>query len=198
LLYAAPDPDSGSITGALLRLALGSTPAALTHGGASATGVAGLPISAMQYNWANPNGGKITVVRAGDKNTGINEYTFNFQSNYRFETGPLKGFGVFTSLRTFARNRAYYTQVFPTVATGTAVQATRVLYRLPGATILDLNLSYSRELWGRYEWTTQLNVNNVFDHSEVTVAPSPANAAQLRARLSDLPRQFIWTNTFRW
>jgi len=198
LLYAAPDPDSGSITGPLLKLALGSTPVALTHGGSSATGATGLPISALQYNWAQRGDGTITVVRAGDKNTGINEYTFNFQSNYSFDTGPLKGFGVFASVRAFANNRAYYTQVFPTGNTGSAVQATRVLYRLPSATIVDINLNYSRKLWGRYDWTTQLNVNNILDHSEVTIAPNPTNAAQLRARLSNQPRQFIWTNTFRW
>ena len=133
----------------------------------------------------------------GDLNTGINEYSFNFQSNYTFSTGRLKGFGVFTSLRTFARNRAYYTQVFPAGSTGSAVQADRVLYRLPGTTIVDLNLSYRRKLRGGVEWSTQLNVNNVLDQSEVTVLPNPANAAQPRARLSAQPRQFIWTNTFR-
>jgi len=197
LLYAAPDADSGSITGPLLRLALGATPVALAHGGASATGVTGLPITALQYDWPKRGEGTITVVHAGDKNTGINEYTFNFQSNYSFDAGPLKGFGVFASVRAFARNRAYYTQVFPTSDTGSAVQARRVLFRLPDATVVDLNLNYTRKLWGRFDWTTQLNINNVFDHSEVTVAPSPTNAAQLRARLSDQPRQFIWTNTFR-
>jgi outer membrane receptor protein involved in Fe transport len=197
VLYAAPHADSGSITGPLLRAALGAHPVALTHGGASATGVAGLPVSAMQYDWPNRGDGTITVVRAGDKNTGINEYAFNFQSNYTFSSGRLKGLGVFASLRTFARNRAYYTQVFPTAATGSAVQATRVLYRLPNATIVDLNLSYRRKLGGRWDWTTQLNVNNVFDHSELTVMPNAANAAQLRARLSAQPREFIWTNTFR-
>jgi outer membrane receptor protein involved in Fe transport len=197
LFYAAPNPDSGSITGVALRDALGSNAVALTHGGASATGIAGLPISAMQYNFANPNHGVITVVQAGDKNTGINEYTFNFQSNYTFSSGRLKGFGFFTSLRTFARNRAYYTQVFPTVTTGSAVQAARVLYRLPDATVVDLNLSYRRTLRRGIEWSTQLNVNNVFDQSEVTVLPNAANSAQLRARLSAQPRQLIWTNTFR-
>jgi outer membrane receptor protein involved in Fe transport len=197
VLYAAPHADSGSITGPALRAALGAHAIALAHGGASATGVTGLPISALQYDWPGRGDGVITVVRAGDLNTGINEYTFNFQSNYTFGSGRLKGFGLFTSVRAFARNRAYYTQVFPAGATGSAVQADRQLYRLPGATIVDLNLSYRRTLRGGVEWSTQLNVNNVLDQSEVTVLPNPANAAQPRARLSAQPRQFIWTNTFR-
>lgn len=197
ILYAAPHADSGAITSLALRTALGAHPVALLHGGASATGVTGLPIDARQYQWANAGDGIITVVKAGDKNTGINEYAFNFQSNYSFETGRLKGLGLFVGLRAFARNRAYYTQVFPTGVTGSAVQAERELYRLPDAAFLDLNFSYRRKLRGGGEWTTQFNINNVFDRAEVTVMPNPANAAQSRARLSALPRQFIWTNTFR-
>lgn len=196
-LYAAPHADSGSITGVALRTVLMASPVALAHGGPAATGVTGLPLTALQYDWPGRSSGVVTVARAGDLNTGINEYTFNFQSNYTFSSGRLKGFGIFTSLRTFARNRAYYTQVFPAGSTGSAVQADRRLYRLPGSTIVDLNLSYRRQLRGGVEWSTQLNINNVLDQSEVTVLPNPANAAQPRARLSAQPRQFIWTNTFR-
>ena len=195
-LYAAPNADSGSITSGALRTALGTNAISLTHGGASATGRTGLPISALQYDWPGRGSGVITVVRAGDLNTGINEYSFNFQSNYTFSSGRLKGFGVFAGFRGFARNRAYYTQVFPPGGTS-AVQATRQLYRLPSASIIDLNLSYRHKLRGRLEWLTQLNVSNLLDDSEVTILPSPANAAQSRARLSAEPRQFIWTNTFR-
>jgi outer membrane receptor protein involved in Fe transport len=197
VLFAAPHADSGAITNPALRAALGAHEVALAHGGAAATGVPGFPLSALQYDWPGRGDGRITVVRAGDRNTGINEYAFNFQSQYTVGSGPLKGLGMFASIRTFVRNRAYYTQVFPAGSTGSAVQAERVLYRLPDSTIVDLNLSYRRRLGPRWEWTTQLNVNNVFDRSEVTVMPNPANAAQPRARLSDLPRQFIWTNTFR-
>jgi hypothetical protein len=197
LLYAAPHPDSGSITNALLRAALMANIFSQAHGGAAATGVTGLPISAMQYDWPGRGSGVITLVQAGERNTGINEYSFNFQSHYTFAAGRLKGFGLFTGLRAFARNRAYYTQVFPAGGTGSAVQAERVLYRLPNDAVFDLNLSYRRKLVGGAEWTTQLNINNVFDRAEVTLMPNPTNAAQLRARLSNLPRQIIWTNTLR-
>lgn len=197
VLYAAPHPDSGSITSSLLRTALGKTPIALVHGGAAATGLTGLPMSDMQYQWVNAGDGIVTVVRAGDKNTGINEYAFNFQSNYSFETGWLKGLGMFVGVRAFARNRAYYTQVFPTGSTASAVRADRELYRLPDSAFVDLNVSYRRKLRGGGEWSTQLNINNVLDRAEVTVMPNAANAAQARARLSALPRQFIWTTTVR-
>jgi outer membrane receptor protein involved in Fe transport len=197
ILYAAPHADSGSITGLALRTALGAHPIALLHGGSSATGATGLPIGAMQYQWANAGDGEITLVRAGEKNTGINEYAFNFQSNYIVESGLCKGLGFFASVRAFARNRAYYTQVFPLGTTGSAVQAQRELYRLPDAALFDLNVSYRRRLRNGVEWSTQLNIINIFDRAEVTVMPNPANSALSRARLSALPRQFIWTNTFR-
>jgi outer membrane receptor protein involved in Fe transport len=194
-LYAAPNVDSGSISGVALRTALSANPIALMHGGASATGATGLPLSAMQYNWANAGNGVVTVVGKGEKNTGIDEYTLNFQSNYVFSTGRLKGFGIFTAVRTNYNNRAFYTRVFPTSTSGTALQAQRVLYRLPRTTVVDFNVSYSRPLWGKYVWSTQLNINNVFDSAEVNVLPSPANSAVLNARLTNQPRRFFWTNT---
>jgi outer membrane receptor protein involved in Fe transport len=192
--YANPDPISGSITSSLLKTTL--TTVDPVHG-KSATGVTGLPLSAMQYAWANPGNGTVTVVQAGDKNTGINEYTFNFQNRYQFSEGFLRGFGVFTDLRTYYKNRAYYTQYFPT-GTSNTLRATRVLYRLPSATVINLGLSYHHKLWGRFDrfnWQTQLNMNNALNHYRVWVLPNSSNGVNLQARLSTAPRQFVWTNT---
>lgn len=192
--YAAPDANSGRITnGSLINLLTAVDP---VHGTA-ATGVAGLPISAIQYNFANPHQGQITVVSAGDKTTGINEYTFNLQSAYMFSEGRWRGFGVFGDLRTYYGNRAYYTSYFPTAATGTALQAARLLYRLPTATVVQVGLSYEHKLWGR-TWSTRLNIDNLFNHYRAWVVPSATNGAQLNARLSTQPREFIWTNSVRW
>ena len=67
------------------------------------------------------------------------------------------------------------------------------------ATIFDVGLSYKFKLPGRfferYSFTTQLNVNNALNHYKVWVLPSNTNGAVLNARLSAMPRQFIWTNT---
>ncbi len=195
--YASPDPDSGRILNPALITAL--TAIDPVHGRA-ATGVTGLPLSAIQYNFADPHDGVITVVQAGEKNTGINEYSLNFQNNYSFEHGPLRGLAVFFDVRTTLRNRAYYTLRFPTASTGNALQGVRELYRMPDQTVCGLGLSYTHRLPGagrNLVWTTQLNIRNLFDNSEVVIMPNPANAAQLRARLSAPPRQFIWTNTIR-
>jgi outer membrane receptor protein involved in Fe transport len=192
--WANPDSISGSITSSLLKTTLTTVDPVL---GRAATGVNGLPLSAMQYAWNNPGNGEIIVVQKGDKNTGINEYTFNFQNNYTFSEGWLKGLGIFTDLRTYAKNRAYYTQYFPS-GTSNTLRATRVLYRLPRSTVINLGLSYKHRLPGRLNrltWTTQLNVNNVLNHYRVWITPNSGNAANLQARLSAQPRQFVWTNT---
>jgi outer membrane receptor protein involved in Fe transport len=193
--YAAPDPDSGRITNPLLITAL--TAVDPQHG-AAGTGVTGLPLSAIQYTFANPHRGEITVVSAGDKTTGINEFSFNLQNNYTFASGPLRGVSVFADVRSYWRNRAYYTSYFPAGAAGNGLQATRALYRLPTATVAGLGVGYRRRLPGqldRFTWSTRLNIDNLFNHSRVWVLPSPANGANLNARLSAQPRVLLWTNT---
>ena len=190
--YANPDPNSGSIRTTALRNVLTEVDPAR---GQAATGVAGLPISDIQYNFTNPHDGTVTVVKAGDKNTGINEWSLNFQSNYTFEQGTLRGLGIFFDVRATLNNRAYYTSRFPTASTGNAFQAVRELHRMPNNVVFGLGLSYRRK-FGDYAWSTQLNIRNLFDKSDVWIMPNPANAAQLRARLSSQPRLFVWSNTF--
>lgn len=193
--YANPDPNSGSIRTTALRNALTDVDPA--HG-AAATGRTGLPISAIQYAFVNPHDGLITVVKEGDKNTGLNEWSLNFQNHYSLESGPLRGLAMFFDVRATLRNRAYYTSRFPTSSTGNAFQAVRELFRMPDNVVCGLGLSYRHKLGGPFHgltWSTQVNVRNLFDKSDVWIMPNPANAAQLRARLSSSPRSVVWTNT---
>ncbi len=88
LYWADPDPNSGSIRSTAVRAALTQIDPA--HGQA-ATGVTGLPIAEIQYDFVNPHNGTVTVVEDGDLNTGINEYSFNFQNNYTFDDGRVEG-----------------------------------------------------------------------------------------------------------
>lgn len=194
--YANPDPNSGSIrTAALISVLTTVDPVR----GAANTGVTGLPLSAIQYNYTSPSNGVITVAQAGDKNTGIDEYSFNFQSNYTFDGGVLRGLGIFFDARSTIRNRGYYTITFP-AGTTNVIQGTRTLYRQPDLTIYGLGLSYNVKLPGRLHrltWETRLNIKNLFDHSDVVIMPNPTNSAQLRAKLDAQPRQLIWSNTIR-
>ena len=192
--YASPDPNSGRITSpALIAVLTAVDPVR----GTAATGVTGLPIGAMQYAFDNPHGGRITVVNAGDKTTGINEFTLNAQTAYSFSGDRMRGLSLFADVRTQRRNRAYYTSYFPPAGAGGALQARRVLYRLPNTTVLGLGVGYERKLGGR-TWSTRLNIDNALNHYRVWVMPSPANGDLLNARLSTQPRQFVWTTSVEW
>ncbi len=183
--YANPDRSSGAITNANLRTILTAVDPLR---GTAATGTPGLPLSAMQYNFQSPYpNGMYTIYQAGDKNTGFNEYSLNFQNNYTVSAGILKGLSLFTDVRTYAQNRAYY--VFDPVA------RSRSLYRLPRSTIFNAGLTYRHKITEKFLWTTQLNIQNVFNHYKVWVLPDAPNRQTLLARLSAQPREFIWTNT---
>lgn len=192
--YANPDPNSGSIrTPALITALTAIDPA---HG-IAATGVTGLPLSAIQYNYTSPSGGVITVVKAGDKNTGLNEYSFNFQNNYSFNSGALKGLSVFFDVSAKLNDRSYYTITFPAGSTNT-LQGVRSLVSKPDLVIYGLGIGYTHALPGplhKLRWSTQLNIKNLFDKSDVIIMPLNTNASQLRATLSALPRQIIWSNS---
>ena len=75
----------------------------------------------------------------------------------------------------------------------------RVLYRYPTATVVNLGFSYSHKglpwLGDRVTWSTQLNVRNALNHYKVWVVPTSALATTLNARLSTMPRTFVWTNS---
>jgi outer membrane receptor protein involved in Fe transport len=191
--YVTPNVDSGSISNPTLKSVL--TAVDPIHGTA-ATGVTGLPVSQNQYGFvsAYPDD-TVLIYKAGERNTGFNEYTFNFTNHYDFREGFLKGVGVLVDLQTYYKNRAYYT-IYPGSGSSTsAAKQVRMLYRLPAATQLNLGVSYRRKLMGKYAWSSQLNIRNALNHYRVWVVPTPGNGNTLNARLSANPREFVWSNS---
>lgn len=183
--YADPNPNSGAIDNSALQDVL--TRVDPLHGQA-ATGVTGLPITAVQYAYTSPYpNGIYTIYAEGDKNTGFNKYSFNFQTNYTFSSGVLKGLGLFGDARTFWENQAYY--VFDP-ATGA-----RSLYSIPSTTMFNAGVNYTFKSKRRFVWKTQINVRNLFDDYDVLVMPSASNINVLGARLSAQPREIVWSNT---
>ncbi len=195
--YANPDPTSGRIQSTTLRTVLMAIDPVK---GSAATTATGLPISAVQYAFTSPYvGGTVPIYREGEKNVGFNELTFNFQNKYTFGSGFARGVSVFTDVQTYAKNRAYYTNVPDATGSTVATRVTRLLYRYPTATVLNLGLSYSHKglpwFGERYTWSTQLNIRNALNHYRVWVVPTSNLATTLNARLSTLPRSFVWTNS---
>jgi outer membrane receptor protein involved in Fe transport len=197
-VWANPDPDSGSIQSTALKNALKSTTFAV--GGPSATSVTGLPISSIQYTFTDPNGhkGVMTPVIAGQKTTGYNHYSVALTNKYDFDRGRLKGFGIGNTIVGGYQFRSHY---YPDYTQG-GTTSTRIfdlqrkLWMRPTIVTADLILSYRHKLFGRYEWSTQLNVRNVFNHYQLLFPPQVSgNPPYNNFIYSTSPRQWIWTNS---
>lgn len=192
--FAVLDPDSGRITNAAaLRLNTFSP----TTGAAVGTGRTGLPITAHQLNFAdtNGNGGVITVSQEGEPTSGYAKYSANFTNSYTFSDGALRGLRLSgTALFRFDDRTYAYTQVFRNSA-GVVTSSERRVFGLPDAVRVNLSISYKRKFAKRYEWTTQLNVNNLLDDYDIIITPNGSTGDPRSARFSSDIRSFAWTNT---
>lgn len=47
----------------------------------------------------------------------------------------------------------------------------------------------------RFEWATQVNINNLFNHYQVVIMPNGNTGDPRTARFTAEPRAYIWTNS---
>lgn len=191
--FAVLDPDAGNITNATaLRLNTFSA-----TGSPVGTGRTGLPISAHQLNFTDPNGNKgfITVSQAGEPTSGYAQYSANFTNTYTFTQGKLRGLRVSGTALCRLRDRTYaYTQVFRNSA-GIVTDSERRMFSLPDSVRFNISVSYKRKFAKRYEWTTQLNVNNLLDDYDVIITPNGSTGDPRSARFTVDTRSWSWTNS---
>lgn len=206
MYFTNPDPTSGridrsTIAGGILRGQNNS--AAIQANGPILTGAVGLPISALQLD-RNLAGiqtpGTIVATRVGDKTAGYPEYSANFTTNYSF-TGDswLKGFSIGGTAAFGWKNRSYYYYATP-INSSNALTLRRTLFYQPDSQRFDLLVSYRRKI-GRHEWTSQLNVYNLFNQYEVVLYPNGAtgftNTSRINAAFYQQPRSYVWTNSIK-
>jgi len=197
-LTANPNIDSGSIQNTTLKNALNSVG---PNGAKAATGVTGLPITAIQYAWGDPNKhqGVISPIIAGDKTNGYAPYAFSFTNQYTFDQGWLKGVGVLGTVNANYEYRSHYYPVFgPGQVAGTTPfnQLERKLYTRPTIATLDLGVSYTHKFLKRYTFTTQLNVQNATNHYRLLFPPSTSGNPPYNNYVRTVePRTWIWTNS---
>ncbi len=191
--YANPDPTTGRLLSSRGRNVLNNTSAASVQAnGWIKTGVTGLPISELQIAGITP-ADTIVTSRAGDRTTGYPELSFNFTNMYTFSSGLLKGFRAGGTVSVAWRRGDYY--YYPD---GYTPVARRELFSRPTEARLNAILGYERRL-KRVTWSTQLNVDNVFNDYEVLIRPnavvgySGVNTAVFTAQ----PRTYTWTTTFK-
>jgi hypothetical protein len=188
--YANPLPVSGAITS-------GSAVAGVLRTidpqhGPVLTGEVGLPISKLQINPGFVPVGVIPTSRSGEQTTGYPMVSFNFTGVYTVPNEHLKGLKVGTSVRVGWSNRNYY--YFP--AGPNAIGVPRTIFSYPTQTVVSPLIGYTRR-FGRYVWSSQLNMNNVFNHYHILITPSSVNgfAGPNGATFDQQPRSWVWTNS---
>jgi outer membrane receptor protein involved in Fe transport len=188
--WAQPADDNGRLQTSNLRRVLQYF---VGPNGTALTGVTGLPLSAIPYFWSDPNGskGETVVAKKGEYTVGYAQYRFVFTNNYSF-TGdsPLKGFGIGGTLALGLRNRTFY---YNTPGGG------RELFSSPNTWQVNLITSYRRRIGKRFEFATQVNVENVFNHYTLGTLPNNGSGFTVPANLAvtfyGQPRMYVWTNS---
>jgi hypothetical protein len=155
----------------------------------AATGVNGLPFSANQFGL--PADRAIIVGVEGEPTSGYAKYSATWTNNYDFTSGPLNGFSVGGTIFYKSENRQYMYSF--TDANGNQA---REMFFTPDTLLFDLVLKYTKRLGKRYTWTSQINIANVFDDYDVQLLPNESNGRLERARYTNEPRTWVWTNTF--
>jgi hypothetical protein len=193
---AQNQPQNGSIgtgtTGSgtnTLKLALTNFQ---TAGSSALTGATGLPISAMQYNFADPAGfkGVYVVQRKGDATVGYPIFRLNVTQYYEFSEGWLKGLRPGGNISFAAWNRSYWYST---------PDQKRHLYgaALENPTV-NVFMSYTRK-FRKVRFSTQVNVNNLFNHYDLNFTPNNGtgftNPNNIGVSYSGEPRLWIWSNT---
>ena len=165
------------------------------------TGVTGLPINKLQVA---PNGvvpGSILVSAIGDVTVGYPKYNVSSTAIYSISEGRLRGARIGGTLTGLLERRGYY--YYPAgVASVDPLNPNkgRTLFYYPNMTTFNLIAGYDWKI-GSHRVSTQLNVNNMFNHYNVLVLPSLATGltvttgtAGLVGTLDGTPRTFVLTN----
>jgi hypothetical protein len=195
IYYANPNVDSGHISSNNLLTILRVVDP--VHG-AIATGATGLPLSAIQYNFTDPNGhhGVISPVVKGDKTNGYYRYTLSFVNKYDFDRGWLKGFGLGGTVNAGYQFRSHYYPIANPASPTNFTTTTRAMYLRPTVATFGLIASYEHKLFSRYRFKTQLNIQNMFNHYQILLPPSTALTPPFNnVVFTTEPRRWVWTNS---
>ncbi len=188
--WAQPADDNGRLPASNVRRVLQYFVGA---NGTALTGQTGLPVADIPYFWSDPFGakGETVVARKGESTVGYAQYRFVLTNNYTF-TGDnfLKGFGVGGTVALGLMNRTFY---YNTPGGG------RERFGSPDVWQVNLNVSYRRKLGQRFLWTTQVNIDNAFNHYALGTLPNNGSGFTVPANLAvtfyGQPRLYVWTNS---
>ncbi len=192
LYYANPQAVTGAINRSSLagRVLLTSD---ATHG-PILTGATGLPISSQQINPGFKPPGVIITNVAGEKSTGYPTNSLVLTNYYTFNEGFLRGLSIGNTVSLGWQYRQFY--YYP-VGLSDPNNAPRALFTWPTQVRFDGVLAYSRRFGKRYGFTTQLNVNNMFNRYHVMILPNFTTgfSGVQDATFDAQPRVYVWSST---
>jgi outer membrane receptor protein involved in Fe transport len=187
--YTNPNPITGLLGSTTGRNVLNY---AASPNGPIRTGVAGLPISALQITGIKPPD-QIVTSRAGDHTTGYPEMSFSFTNVYTVPSGFLKGLKFGGTANVAWRLADYY--YYPTGYSPTAER--KLLYR-PTKALFNGILGYERR-FKAFTWSAQINVNNLFNNYSVFIRPNNITGYSgiNQAIWTNQPREYTFATTFK-
>ena len=188
--WAQPADDNGRLQTSNVRRVLQYFVGA---NGTALTGVTGLPVSQIPYAWSDPFGskGETVVAKKGESTVGYAQYRFVLTNNYTFSGDNfLKGFGIGGTVALGLKNRTFY---YNTPGGG------RERFGSPDTWQVNLVTSYRRKIGKRFLWTTQVNIDNAFNHYVLGTLPNNGSGFTVPANLAvtfyGQPRSYVWTNS---
>ena len=188
--WAQPADDNGRLQTSNVRRVLQFF---VGPNGTALTGKTGLSTAEIPYFWSDPNGtkGETVVAKKGESTVGYAQHRFVLTNNYTF-TGDnfLKGFSIGGTVALGLKNRTFY---YNTPGGG------RELFASPDTWQINLLASYRRKLGKRFLWTTQVNIDNAFNHYVLGTLPNNGSGFTVPANLAvtfyGQPRSYVWTNS---
>jgi outer membrane receptor protein involved in Fe transport len=142
-----------------------------------------------QLGWLSPfPNGEVELTREGEPTTGYAKYNINWTNNYDFTNDLLRGFSVGGTVFYRLENRLFN-------YTDQADGNKRKTFYLPESVSFNLGISYKKRISKKIEWTSRLNVANIFNNYQVVLLPDENTGQRVRARFSAEPRTWSWTNS---
>jgi outer membrane receptor protein involved in Fe transport len=159
------------------------------------TGATGLPISALQIAPLadSPPIGNVVVSKAGDLAAGNPRYSANLTGIYTFSSGRIRGVKLGGTL-----SKSWTVTSYRYYEGGVAAGKPRYTFYMPRPVRFDAILGYERK-FGRYSFSTQLNIANLFNRYDVVLLPSVttgyggARGTGIGATFNAEPRLYSWS-----
>jgi hypothetical protein len=136
---------------------------------------------------------QVQLQNNGQRVSELSEWRFNFVNNYSFREGRLRGFSVGGSYRYESPKTIGYG--YKLDAAGKILTDLDKVYKSKAYDSVGLTFGYRRKLMNRYNWSIQLNIDNVLQSKDKILATSVQPDGSMRRGMIRESRSWAVTNT---